>query len=79
MLALSKDQAIFFLKVPCLAVLNKLDDILGKRIMLEPIFDAVLQVALRSSYISKFTLATQSIGHQVGVSSLIYHDIVKFC
>ena len=37
-LALSKDQAIFFPKAPYLALHDKLDDGLGKRIMLEPLF-----------------------------------------
>ena len=77
MLAVSEDQAIFFPKATCLPLLNKLDDDLGKRIMVEPFFDAIPEVALRSVNIDKFTLATQSISHQVGMSQLIFHDIVN--
>ena len=50
MLSFSKDQAIFLPKAPRLALLDKLDDGLGKRIMLEPISDAVSEVALRVAY-----------------------------
>ena len=67
-LALSEDQAIFFPKSFSLTLLDKLKDILGKSAMLEPFFDTVTKVALRSNNIGKFTLMTQSIGHQVGTS-----------
>jgi len=76
--ALSKDPTIFFSKAPRLALLDKLDDGLGKIVMLEPFFGAVYEVALSSPNIGKFTLATQTIGHQVGTPRLIFHDIVEF-
>jgi len=78
-LALSEDQAIFFPESPSLALLDKLYDGLDKCVVLEPIFYSISEVALRSAYIGKFSFATQSIGHQVDTSQLIFHDIVKFC
>jgi len=69
-LALSEDQAIFFPKAPCLALLDKLDDSLDKSIMLEPFYDAVSEVSLRLGKIGKFILMTQRIGRQVGRPNL---------
>ena len=77
-LTLSTDQAFFFPKASRLALLDKLDNDPGTRIMLEPFFDAVLQFASKSTNIIKFSFSSQSIGHQVGMSRLIFHDIVKY-
>jgi len=46
-LALSEDQAIFFPKSSSLSLLGNLEDSLGKSVILEPFFDAILEVALR--------------------------------
>jgi len=78
-LALCEDQAIFFPKSTCLALLNKLDDSLGKCVVLEPIFNAVSKVALRLTYVSKFTLVTQSISYQICTPRVVLHDIIKLC
>ena len=44
--SLSEDQAIFFPESSSLALLDKLDDSLGKSVMSDPILDVVLKVAL---------------------------------
>jgi len=69
---------MFFPKSWVLALLDELDDSLRKSVMLEPILDAVPELALRLATIGSFTLTNQSIGHQVGTSQLIFHDIAEF-
>jgi len=42
-----------------------------------PVFDAVTYVALRSTDIGEYSLAAKSIGHQVGMAPLLFHDIIE--
>jgi len=56
-LAFSEDQAIFLPKPTCIVLIDKLEDSLGRSVMLEPFFDVVLEVALRWTNIRKFNLA----------------------
>ena len=60
-----------------LVLLDKLDDSLDKSVILESFVDANQEVTLRSDNMGKFTLAIQSIGHQVGTSQLLLHDIIE--
>jgi len=62
---------------PCFGFLDKVDNSLGKRVMLELFLDVVPYVTLRFANVGKFKLVTQTIDHQFGTLQVILHDIIE--